>query len=268
VISNLYVSWRHNNIKEYGMKKISVLFVLIVTVMLTVFMNGIYATSPKSADLPENNGDTKAEQDVSCLSGRVVETMNSGGYTYVKIEKDAKETWVAVPQMEVVVGQEISFEPGMVMSNFTSKTLNRTFESIIFSGGPIGHQEMKSICGSPHPIHGKSSTIAAIQVEKAPGPNAYTVVELYEKRTELDKKEVVVKGQVVKVSANIMGKNWIHLQDGSGEPSKSNYDLLVTSQETFSVGDIVSAKGILYKDKDFGSGYKYAVILEATNIKK
>ena len=69
------------------------------------------------------------------LSGKVVETMNSGGYTYVCLEHDGTKTWVAVPPAAVKVGQEVVCQPGMEMKNFTSKTLNRTFESIIFSGG-------------------------------------------------------------------------------------------------------------------------------------
>jgi len=69
------------------------------------------------------------------LSGKVVETMNSGGYTYVSLEKNGRRTWVALPDSKVKVGQEITCQPGMEMRNFTSKTLNRTFESIIFSGG-------------------------------------------------------------------------------------------------------------------------------------
>ena len=70
------------------------------------------------------------------LSGKVVETMNAGGYTYVCLGKKGKKTWVAVPEMKVTVGQKIGFQPGMEMINFTSKSLNRTFERIIFSGGP------------------------------------------------------------------------------------------------------------------------------------
>ena len=71
----------------------------------------------------------------TALSGKVVETMNSGGYTYVFIEKNGQKTWVAIPTTPVKVGQEITLKPGMEMKNFTSKTLNRLFESIIFSGG-------------------------------------------------------------------------------------------------------------------------------------
>lgn len=71
----------------------------------------------------------------SSLSGKVAETMNSGGYTYVCLENNGKRTWVAIPQTAVKVGQEVNCQPGMEMKNFTSKTLNRTFEGIIFSGG-------------------------------------------------------------------------------------------------------------------------------------
>ncbi len=69
------------------------------------------------------------------IAGKVTETMDSGGYTYVAVEKDGRQTWIAVPLVKVTVGQEVSFIPGIVMHNFTSKTLGRTFETIIFSGG-------------------------------------------------------------------------------------------------------------------------------------
>ena len=71
------------------------------------------------------------------LSGKVAETMNSGGYTYVLLEKDGEKTWIAVPQMKVTKGQTMSFKPGAEMENFKSKTLNRTFKNIVFSEGPV-----------------------------------------------------------------------------------------------------------------------------------
>ncbi|MGO9014876.1 MAG: hypothetical protein ACLQF0_07845 [Dissulfurispiraceae bacterium] len=72
----------------------------------------------------------------SGLSGKVAETMNSGGYTYVLLEKDGDKIWIAVPQMKVTKGQAMSFKPGAEMENFKSKTLNRTFKRIVFSEGP------------------------------------------------------------------------------------------------------------------------------------
>ena len=76
------------------------------------------------------------------LSGKVVETMDSGEYTYLCIERDGKKTWFAMPNTKVSVGQEISLKPGYEMVNFTSKTLNRTFDKLIFTTGPLSGQHI------------------------------------------------------------------------------------------------------------------------------
>jgi len=107
-----------------------------------------------------------------------------------------------------------------------------------------------------------------IKVEKAKGADAYTVSETYEKIEKLEKKTVSVRGQVVKVSKGIMGKNWVHLQDGSGDAGKGTNNLVVTSQDVPKVGDVVTAKGTIYKDKDFGAGYLYKVIVEEATVKQ
>ena len=70
------------------------------------------------------------------ITGTVVETAEAGGYTYICLEKDKVKTWVAVPPLQVNVGQQLTLAPGNEMHNFTSKTLNRTFEKIIFTSGP------------------------------------------------------------------------------------------------------------------------------------
>jgi hypothetical protein len=112
------------------------------------------------------------------------------------------------------------------------------------------------------------ATTEPIKVEKAKGADAYTVSETYEKAGKLDKKTVVVRGKVVKVSKGIMGKNWVHLRDGSGDPGKGTNNLVFTTQDVPKVGDVVTAKGTLYKDKDFGAGYKYQVIVEEATVKQ
>ena len=101
-----------------------------------------------------------------------------------------------------------------------------------------------------------------VKVEKAKGKDAYTVGELYAKSATLDKHTVAVRGKVVKVSRMIMGKNWVHLRDGSGDAAKGTNDIVVTSLEDPKMGEVVTARGTLHKDKDFGAGYKYAVIIE------
>jgi hypothetical protein len=76
-------------------------------------------------------------QEMSPISGKVIETMDSGGYTYALLEKDGNKTWVACPKMKIEKGKNMSFQPGADMQNFTSKTLKRTFDKIIFSAGPV-----------------------------------------------------------------------------------------------------------------------------------
>lgn len=213
---------------------------------------------------------TIKSQTDSALSGVVVETMDSGAYTYINLEKDGKKTWVAVPKMEVKVGQEVSLHQGTEMGNFTSKNLSRTFENIIFSPGPVrqGTKENESLQKARMGEITKDSLEGEIKVEKASGPDAYTVGELHKNKDLLDKKNVVVKGKVVKVSPAIMGKNWIHLRDGSGDRAEKSDRLVVTSQDLPAVGDTVTARGTIYKDKDFGAGYRYAVIMEDARISK
>jgi hypothetical protein len=107
-----------------------------------------------------------------------------------------------------------------------------------------------------------------IMVEKAKGADACTVSEAFAKAAELDKKTVVVRGKVIKVSRGIMGKNWVHLRDGSGDSGKGTDELVATTKNDPNVGDVVTAKGTLHKDKDFGAGYKYKVIVEDATVTK
>jgi hypothetical protein len=243
-----------------------VLIVVKLLFVLLVFMGctntGPAESTAESRTIPQ----AASEKAEPFLSGRVVESMDSGNYTYVNIEKNGHNTWVAVPRMKIAAGQDISFKPGAVMKNFESKTLNRVFKTIIFSGGPSG--AVMGSAGKSGESKPKVIEAGTIKVDKAAGPDAYTIAELYEKSAELNDKAVVVRGQVVKFSANIMKKNWVHIQDGSGNPSKGTNDIIFTSLENTSVGDIVTVQGTLYKDKNFGSGYKFPVILEQANIKK
>lgn len=204
-------------------------------------------------------------EDETALSGKVIETMDSGGYTYVQIENNGGKTWVAIPKTKIVKDQDISFAPGAEMQNFESKSLMRTFDSIIFSGGVIGQKVDSEIKSAGSTVSAVAVT-ENITVDKATGPDAYTVAEIFQKSKELQEKIVVVRGKVVKVSAGIMGKNWIHLQDGTGDAG--NNDLVFTSTDLPKVGDVVTASGTLYNNKDFGGGYKYKVIIEKTDIKK
>jgi hypothetical protein len=205
----------------------------------------------------------------SGLSGKVVETMDSGGYTYAQIETaSGKRIWVAAPKMKITEGQDISFVPGATMPNFRSKTLNRTFDEIVFSPGPLREQKPAHSAETTGSKAQVVKTTEQIKVEKASGKNAYTVGEIYKNSKDLDKKNVVIRAKVLKVSQGIMGKNWLHIQDGTGDPAKGTRDLVVTTADLPSVGDVVTLSGTLSRDKDFGAGYRYKVIVENATIKK
>lgn len=88
----------------------------------------------------------------------------------------------------------------------------------------------------------------------------YTVEELYAKKDELKGKKVTVRGEVVKFNSNILGKNWLHLQDGSGKQGTN--DITVTTNQSANIGDKVVVTGVLATNKDVGAGHKYEVILE------
>ncbi|MGQ3684078.1 MAG: DNA-binding protein [Candidatus Loosdrechtia sp.] len=245
------------------MRRFSVVFTAMLVPATIGFLYDANAYFMQPAEQPKN---AKAQQEESPLSGKIVETMNSGGYTYMLLEKDGKRTWVAVKEMKVAVGENVTLEPGHEMTNFTSQTLNRTFDKIIFSTG------LSSSYYHSYEAMGSKGSMAVtpgnIKVEKASGQNSYTVAELYARRTELDQKNVVLRGKVVKVSTGILAKNWLHIQDGTGSADAGTHDIVVTTQDLPSVGDIVTANGVLFKDKDFGSGYKYDVIVEKAAVKK
>ncbi|MDD5156652.1 hypothetical protein [Sulfurimonas sp.] len=99
------------------------------------------------------------------------------------------------------------------------------------------------------------------QHEKAQASGGLTIADLYAKKSELSGKVISIHGNVVKVSEAIMGKNWIHIQDGSG--TKETSDIVFTSDtQSAKVGDHITAKGKVAIDKDFGYGYFYSVIVE------
>lgn len=225
-----------------------------------IFSDGIIVPSVPSASAAPAASHVSEE-----VHGKVLQTMTSGGYTYVQIQKDGGEQlWAAMPVMKLTVGQTISFKVGTVMTGFQSKSLNRTFDSIIFTDGPKTAKDGKKT--SPGSTGAHAAPTGKIKVEKASGPDGHTVAELFTKKDALAGKKVTVQGKVVKVSTGIMSTNWIHVQDGTGSKAKKTNNLVVTSSTVPNVGDTVIVRGKLIKNKDFGSGYRYDVFIEKASI--
>ncbi len=206
------------------------------------------------------------------VTGKVLEVKNVDSYTYLRLNTNNGEIWAAVMKTPVKKGSTVSIENAVVMNNFESKSLKKTFPTILFGtlGGavaamaPSGHG-----MGTAYPlVPGKKlETINDAPVAKASGANARTVAEIITKRAELNDKPVLLRGKVAKFNPGIMGKNWIHLRDGSGSAADDTNDILVTSTAIETrVGEIVTVKGTIRTDKDFGSGYAYKVLIEEATL--
>ena len=198
------------------------------------------------------------------FSGEILELKDVDSYTYVRLKTRDGEIWAAVPRAPLRVGGQIFIGSAMTMKDFESRTLKRRFESIVFGEltGPDGRR-----LEAP-PATKAAPTAPAVKVAKAPGAESRTVAEIVGGKGSLKDRSVLVRAQVVKVSLGIMGKNWLHLQDGSGSGADGTNDVLVTTQDVVAVGDIVTARGTVRTDVDLGSGYRYAVLVENAAVRK
>ena len=93
-----------------------------------------------------------------------------------------------------------------------------------------------------------------------------TVAAAYKDKAALAGKKITVEGKVVKVNNGIMGRNFVHVQDGTGDAKASTNNLVVTSKQTAAVGDKVSITGVVVLDRDFGSGYSYPLLIEEATV--
>ena len=253
------------------MKKKCLYFVMLMSVFFISFGCN---SSPQKADAqPGMMKNPAMAPSSSQMGGKVLETMNSGGYTYVHVDTGSQKIWAAGPQCEVSVGDDVILGSGMPMQNFQSKSLGRNFETIYFCAsirkeGDTSFSAAMGMEAPGQPSTGTKAPVAEVKIEKGSIKKAKggkTVAEVFNSKKNLDGKKVSLRGKVVKYTPQIMGKNWIHLQDGTGGAGTN--DLTVTTAQTANKGDTVLVTGKIAVDKDFGYGYKYGVILEDAEVK-
>ena len=211
------------------------------------------------------------------FSGKVAETMDSGGYTYVLVDTGTNKLWAAATKFPVKPGDVVKVPDSMPMKNFRSETLNRDFSVIYFANSitvnganpgaatlPAGHP---AIGGLPAGHPAMAAPAASAKMDFAglkPAKGGKTVAEIYATSAKLAGQSVKVRGKVVKYNANIMGKNWVHIQDGTG--STGSNDLLITTSGQAKLGDTVLIEGKVGVNRDFGSNYKYDVLIEEAKV--
>lgn len=238
------------------------------------------AAQPTAAQAAPAQGAASAS-----IQGKVLERLDAPPYSYLKLQTAQGETWAAVPKVDVEKGADVTVSGAMPMQGFESKTLNRKFDTVYFGtlgDGAAAPAAMGAAptdpAGTPNPAamaaqHAAASTapvpaeVGDVKVTKASGADARTVAEIYAQRASLKEKSVTIRGKVVKFNEGIMGRNWVHLRDGTGTAGKDN-DITITTNDAAAVGDVVVVKGTVRVDKDFGAGYAYPVIVEDAKVSK
>jgi hypothetical protein len=235
----------------------------------------LLAGCSKSADEPAvENAALATPVPPGMVRGEVLETMNAGGYTYVFMDTGQDQRWVAALETPVAVGDVVQTDQGMAMNGFTSQTLNRTFEVVYFVGGlenlsggsppPASQAAGEMPAGHPDISGGGAAAVAAADIEAF--EEGKDIAYVYANKDELAGNEITLRGKVVKYNPGILGWNFIHIQDGSGEAAAGDNDLIVTSKAEAAVGETVVLTGNVVLDKDFGAGYSYPVLLEDARV--
>lgn len=196
-------------------------------------------------------------------SVEVQEVIHGNSYTYLNVKEGGASFWLALGKCEMEVGETFSYGRGLEMKDFTSKELERTFDTIYFVSS-ISKDAPVAAKGHPEVAQQKPETeLSQISVEPAEG--GITIDELFTNRESYANKTVRIKGQVTKVNLAIMGTNWIHLQDGTG--GEVPHDLVITTDDEIVSGQIVTFEGTITLNKDFGAGYAYEIIMEKATAK-
>lgn len=192
------------------------------------------------------------------------EFLDGGNYTYLNVEENGNKYWMAIPNTEVKSGETYYYDGGMVMKDFESKQLEKTFDEITFADGiRTTEKAAESKQVNPH-VNVDAATDITVNIDQP--ENGTSLKDLYTNKTSFSGKSIIVKGKVVKVNNGILNKNWVHIVDGTEFNGKN--DLGLTTLDSVKIGDIVTFKGTIILDKDFGHGYVFPVLLEDAVIIK
>lgn len=206
-------------------------------------------------------------------TGVVAETVEVDNYTYIRLQDENADVWLATQPVWVAPGDVIEFGGGAVMTDFHSETLGRTFDSILFvedvviAGQPA--PEGTAVPADPH--QGLETSHPGMQTQAPPPPVAIepldggmTIEQIFATDRGLDGQFVQLRAQVVKVNPNIMGKNWVTLRDGTG--TAPNDRIVSTTTDTVEIGAVVEVTAVIRQDVSLGHGYDYSLLLEEATL--
>jgi len=223
-------------------------FLTLLILLATVFSSCQSEQTKKQYDaIPENNNKIT-----------VAEVIPGSTYTYLKGSNGTNNIWVAIRNQPIEIGKTYYYADALEMKNFHSKELNRDFPSIFFLNSISENAIEKKAKMSTSPM--MKNPAKKIEVKMTNKAGVINLSDLFENKSKFEGKDIIVQGKVAKFNKNILGKNWIHLQDGTDY--NGEFDLTITSKEIVSVGETIEIKGKIAIKKDFGAGYTYDIIME------
>jgi len=232
------------------MKKLLILAVIL----------GIFSCEPRQGKSVEEMPTKK----VNAHEIVVKEILQANNYTYVNATEGGKDIWLAILKTDSIeVGKTYYFDEAMPMENFKSKDLDRTFASIYFLGGLSDDPAVKPGPKKMAPQAGMTQKTDADKKQDITIPledGMTSIADLNANKAKFEGKKIVVRGVVTKFNPNIMNKNWVHIQDGTGD--ESAFDLTITTLDNVQVGSVATFKGTVALNMDFGHGYQYDILLE------
>jgi hypothetical protein len=222
-------------------------------IVLTVILLSAGCKGPLSAPAA-----SEAKQGVHKVI--VNEVIQAGEYTYLNVSEKRKKTWLALPSIQASKGDQFYYTGGLEMTDFFSKELNRTFPSVLFLEGIS-----KEPTSGGNLVMNQSTSPGRVVTEKMdisiePDEGCISIAKLMAEKSSYSEKSVRVKGKIIKFNQAIMGKNWVHIQDGSD--FNGLFDLTITTDSQVVVGDTITFEGKIILNKDFGYGYFYDVLMQ------
>ena len=143
---------------------------------------------------------------------KVIDKIPAKGYTYLQVSENKNDFWIAVPTMEIEIGETVYFSRFMIMEDFRSDNIDKSFDQILF---------VEDARKSPTPdemkkIHSGVQSTEKEEIKIEPLSGGKTIQQIYADKSSLRGEVVKVRGKVVKFNKQIMKRNWIHIQDGTG----------------------------------------------------
>jgi starvation-inducible outer membrane lipoprotein len=243
----------------------SFFFILIASISLLMSSCGakpkvIEAESASSGEPAHTHEATGSSTDVHQVICE--DFLHTDRYTYMDVTENGNRFWIAVPRQEVEKGATYMYAGGLMKKNFKSEEFDRVFETIYLVSNVTRLAAEGGSAVDRALAQQQNQQPSSAPVNMSPSEGVVKLSALFANPAKYEGKVISVQGRCVKINKMIMGRNWVHLDDGSA-PGK---DLTITTMADVPVGASATLTGAISLNVDFGAGYKYEVIMENAKL--